>query len=191
MYNFLEDTIGMVFTCCMPTNAQFAENLFHKTNNRERMNLLAAVVEQNEQNPAAKDALLHLIRCFDICTENRNVLAHVIVDAAHSATNAFPLSKKARNDPTRTIRFQVNVSELRQMADETTATFDYGTRLLFWLMQRSKPDLNLARSMGWPAPPAPAPLPSKSPKPHRLTMFQPQEGHQADPPRPSPSQESP
>lgn len=190
MYNFLEDPIGTIFTIYMPTKSDFAEGLYHKLNNRDRVDLLMAIIEQNEQNQEAKSALLHLIRCFDICTENRNVLAHVIVEAAHSGTGGFPLSKKARNDPRRTIKFRITVTELRQMADEMMVTFDYATRLAFWFMQRSRPDLNLAKAMGWPDPPAPAPLPNKPPKPRRLIPSQPQANREGDPLPPSPSQDS-
>ena len=108
------------------------------------------------------------------------LLAHVIVEAAHSGSGGFPLSKKARNDPRRTIKFHITVAQLRQMADEMTVTFDHATRLLFWFMQRSRPDLNLAKAMGWPDPPAPAPLPNKPPKPSRLTPSQPQADREGD-----------
>ena len=78
------------------------------------------------------------------------------------------------------VKFHITVAQLRQMADEMTVTFDHATRLLFWFMQRSRPDLNLAKAMGWPDPPAPAPLPNKPPKPRRLTPSQPQADREGD-----------
>ncbi len=79
-YNLLEDMMGMIFTSSMPTKTAFSEGLFQKLNNRDRMNFLKAVIDHNEKHEPAKSAFLYLITCFDICTENRNILMHVIVE---------------------------------------------------------------------------------------------------------------
>jgi hypothetical protein len=124
IYNFLEESAGMIFALCMPTTPAFSETLFHKMNNRDRIDLLSAIIETREQDEEAKSSLLHFINSYDICTDNRNILSHVIVEAARLSADTIPLSKKARNNASRTVTFHVSLQELRQVADELGKYFD-------------------------------------------------------------------
>jgi hypothetical protein len=78
VYNLLESMMLNIFVRCCPVADDFAKDLFHKLNNRDRMDLLKAFVAENEKHQNVRDAILHCVLCYDICTENRNVLMHSI-----------------------------------------------------------------------------------------------------------------
>ena len=99
MYNYLEEIFGFVFQCSVPADANYLEFLFHQLNNRERADMLSAIVQFGENDAAALDHQLYAIRCFDICTDNRNIVLHAAPDIT---AETFRLSKRARNNPTKT-----------------------------------------------------------------------------------------
>ncbi len=78
VYNMLESMMSNVFVCCAPLKAEDAKALFHKINNRDRVDLLSNFVAHNENNAQVKNIILHCIDYYDICTENRNILMHAI-----------------------------------------------------------------------------------------------------------------
>ena len=86
-YNLLESMAERVFKRCAPLDSlNFAKGLFHKLTNRDRIDLLKAFVNKNESAPDVRDALLHFVLCYDICTENRNILMHVILLSVDETT---------------------------------------------------------------------------------------------------------
>lgn len=183
-YNFLEEAIGMLFSTYMPIDKSAAEALYHKLNNRERIDLLTALLGQNEKRPDVQTSVLHLVACYDICTENRNILMHSITTAP-DAQGMFRLGKRARNDPKRTTEFQVDTTKIRQIADETSDIFDAAVMLHLWLHNGGpNRDANVSIVMGWPEPPAPVPLPPIPPKPRKLIPYQPPEDQKDGPPQP-------
>jgi hypothetical protein len=180
-YNNLESYLDLIFQACMPTEKSFSERLFHKLNNRDRIDLLLAVIRSSRFHPQAKDRLNHLLQCYAICTENRNILSHATSEEAYAGV--FHLSKRSANDPAVTNRFKIPLADLRLVAEQIHEISEYMTQLLFWLMVRSGlpgsyksslliPPLekitrpNLRRVLQ--AVPEIATLPEKPPKPRRL-----------------------
>jgi hypothetical protein len=104
VFNYLEESIGNIFKVAMPTNSAFSEAMYHKLNNRDRVDLLAAIVRESSKEDDIKEAILHLLTCYSICADNRNILMHAILESADA--DIISLSKKASRDPTRLIEFR-------------------------------------------------------------------------------------
>jgi hypothetical protein len=180
LYNYLEDTCGLLFGQYMPTDGKFSKALFERLNNRERVDLLSAVASKNEKEQEVKDAVLHFLLCYDICTTNRNILAHVRKEGA--AANIIKFSKPASNDPTRKIHFDLPLTTLRLVADQIGDAFNFGMDLAFWLSRRENPLDQMRELMVEPyrSQPWPGPLPDKPQKPQMLTPSLPPTTHKVD-----------
>lgn len=126
-YNLLESMMGRIFTHCAPLETEYADKLFHLLNNRERIELLSAFVSKNEQDLQARAAILHCVLCYDICTENRNILMHVILLDIDETTAKW--TKKASQDPTRIVEFHASLTDLRLVADQIVDTLRYARSL--------------------------------------------------------------
>ena len=59
---------------------------FHRSNNRDRVDLLTAVVNKNEPDDGIRERVLWALQCFDICTANRNVLMHARSELEHRSS---------------------------------------------------------------------------------------------------------
>jgi hypothetical protein len=172
VYNYLEEAVGRVFIEAMPTNQAFSEQLYHKLNNRDRIDLLTAVTQASDRDADVKEAILHLLNCHDICSENRNILMHAIIDSVDAdIVTAF---KKASRDPTREIQFRLPLADLRLVADEMSLMFVYAMRIQNCIISRAKdqptgpmPE-HIQRTMDWLGT-----TPEKPPKPRRLIPYKP------------------
>lgn len=180
-YNNLESYLDLIFQFCMPTDKDFSERLFHKLNNKDRIDLLVAVIRSSHFHPQAKDRLNHLLQCYGICTENRNILLHATSEEAYAGV--FHLSKRSANDPAVTNRFKIPLADLRLVAEQIHEISEYVIQLLFWLTVRKglpgsyrgslliQPLEKITRSTlrrVLQAVPEIATLPEKPPKPRRL-----------------------
>jgi hypothetical protein len=177
IYNYLEEVTGRMLVYYLPTDIEFSEALFHRMGNPDRMLLLTRLIEGQERDSDIIEALKHFIRCYDICTENRNILMHASLEP-RTSPDILPLSKRSKDMRVGKIFFQ----------DEMGDVFDYGTRLKLWLTYRSDHDPELAKMMGWPSYPARPPLPDKPQKPRKLSLFQPPKDQPSDTSPPAPSQ---
>jgi hypothetical protein len=172
-YNLLESMMQNIFVRCSPVDDDFAKRLFHKLNNRDRMDLLKAFVAENEKHQDVRDAILHCVLCYDICTENRNVLMHSIYFNPNPEMTI--LIKQSSNDPHREIRFDVPIADLRTIADQTAETFKYAMDLYAFIARRAwlnsfPPDHPLKQG-----PDPPISLPEKPSKPRKLTPYPPRQ----------------
>jgi hypothetical protein len=172
IFNYLEETVGKIFVHFLPAEISFSEALFHKMSNPDRMLLLLELIKGNERDPEVKTALEHLLWCYDVCNENRNILMHASVES-RSSPDFLPMSKRSKNAKVGRIFFHLSLPDLRATADGMGAVFDFGTRLRIWLAHRDSPSPETAKLMNWPDPPQRPPLPDKPPKPRKLTPFQP------------------
>jgi hypothetical protein len=175
VYNMLESMMSSVFPSCAPLEIEAARTLFHKLNNRDRVDLLTDFVTHNEKDKQVKSVILHYINCYDICTENRNILMHAIYFNPNLQPDQSPLLvKKAKNDYKREIHFDVPLQELRNVADGMVRSFQLAMELYGFLARRiflnALPPTNPAT--GYPKI-GPNPLPDILPKPHKLIPYQP------------------
>lgn len=130
-YNFLQDGRDYLFQTCMPTERGVSQRLFHILNNRERIELFAAVVKSSKFHPEAKDRLNYLIQCFDICTDNRNILLHAM--SYESYADEIHFGKRSSNNPSTENRFKIQSTALRSVADEIHSLIGYQQELLVWI----------------------------------------------------------
>jgi hypothetical protein len=189
VYNMLESVMDNVFVCCAPLKAEDAKVLFHKMNNRDRVDLLTDFVAHNEKDAQVKSIILHCARCYDICTENRNILMHAIYFNPNLKADQTPiLVKRAKKDPLREVHYDVPLSDLRIFADDMVKSFKLAIELYGFLARRNflnaLPPTNPAT--GYPKI-GPNPLPEIPQKPRRLTPYQAQVNRKGDlsPPQPS------
>jgi hypothetical protein len=185
-YNHLESMLALIFQDCMPMEEDSANQLFHKLNNRDRIDLLVAIIRSSDFHSKAKDALNHLFRCYDICTENRNILLHATHDESYAGV--LHISKKSSNNPAVVNRFKIPLADLRLVAEQMSVLSDYIFHLLFWLKIRGTLPKKYKSSLRMPplkkipypklrrvlrAVPEISTLPEKPPKPRKLTPYQP------------------
>ena len=137
-----------------------AANWFHRSNNRDRVEMLKAIVTKNEHDHDIRDCVLWALQCFDICTNNRNVLVHARSEHQYRSST-MRLSKKHRTDPNRTSHYPLKLNDLREVADDMGALLDFMVHLHAHIHDlRPPPNAILG--------PCPEPLPNKPPKPRRL-----------------------
>jgi hypothetical protein len=176
-YNLLEFAMSSIFVHTVPSEYTFAIKLFHKLGNRDRVDLISALLHQNEKRQDMRNALLHFILCYDICTENRNIIMHAVVEDLDRAALRF--SKRASKDPLREVIYHAPLNDLRLIADQNAETFFFGMELHRILFHASK----ATSAVGSP------PSPDILSKPHKLTPYQPPTTVQASPLPPQSSQE--
>jgi hypothetical protein len=160
VYNEIEDWFSFLFEQLFPTEPDFAARLFHRSNNKDRVDVLKAIVSKSEPDHDIRDRALWALECFDICTTNRNVLAHARSEYEHRSST-MRLVKKSRADHNRTNYYPLKLKQLRDIADEMGAVLDFMVHLHEHIHDlRPPPNAILG--------PMPEPLPDKPPKPRRL-----------------------
>jgi hypothetical protein len=176
----LEELICMLLIQRLPMFPDDATSRVHGLNNRERVEWLRAIISAKEPDATVADLFLHAIRCFDICTENRNMLVHALYEGTDWIAWAIKLSKRVRNNPLRQIKFQVPIEQLRKMAEDMGETVNF--MLDLWNCVRTRkaieehdPDLPPLPPLTWPDKPI---------QPDRLTTPPPPATPQNKPRRP-------
>jgi hypothetical protein len=181
-YNSLEASMGGIFQFVMSTEKTFSQRLFHKLNNRDRIDLLTAVVKAAGFHATAKDHLIHLIHGYEICTENRNILMHSTFQDTYQGV--LHLSKRSSNNPSIENKFQIPLADLRAVADQVHQFNHFALDLMFWIGMRKAFPARYRRTLTTPRPdevkypnarkileavPEIGALPDKPPKPRTLT----------------------
>ena len=132
VYNMLENMIANIFEKIAPFETTFSRLFFHRLNNRDRIDLLTAVIRKNEKETDTLEALLHCISSYDICTANRNILMHsTYFDTGEDVARFVKRSKNLSE-----IHFKVSLEELRSVADDTARTFVYAVHIFGAISRR-------------------------------------------------------
>jgi len=188
VYNMLESVMRNIFIHCAPLPNDFALRLFHNLGNRDRIDLFTAFVSKNEEDNEVLQSLLACALHYDICTENRNILMHSTYFSPNIELTL--LVKRASNDAGRNIHYDVPLTDLRLIADQTAETFKFARDLSSFLSAREfiahlpptdpitgYPNIGLN------------PLPEIPHKPRKLTTFQPEAARKVSPRQPPSSEE--
>jgi len=176
LYNFAEEILGELFRIYFPASPEYSEVLFRKLNNRDRIEMLRAILPGSEGHTGARDTITAALRYFDICTENRNLVLHSITEEATSP-DILRLSKRARNNPSEINFYEISLPQLRQVADDAANTFLLLSNITLWIGRRDN------TLVDQPVPP----LPKISAQPHRLIPSQLPKANLADAPPPQSS----
>jgi hypothetical protein len=171
--SMLEELLLILLVAYLPMDREAATRLAGALNNRERADWLSGLVEKTKTDHDFADDLHHGILYCGICLDNRNMLIHSLYVGTDNVTANMRLTKRARNDVLRELRFEVSLTDLRKIADEIGNTVNYLLDLWFLKTQAGR----LKEHMTWPDRPQ---------QPDRLTIPQPQAVHAAGIRRPPP-----
>jgi len=130
-YNELE---GEFYNLFWVTSERFdvAKLVFSKLNNAERMEVALKTCEREPKQ--MQEHYRSFISAFGICNENRNLLMH---SRAHNASSRelpvshLTLAKPMKKTPDQNNFINLDVDELRNVADDMAAYADFGWRIFF------------------------------------------------------------
>lgn len=158
----LSDSLYLFFLHYLKLPGSTSVTLFETLNNRDRGDLIRQLVAAQDPRPGDEAAVAHLLRCFDICTENRNIIAHC------SFEGMTPDGARLHKHPTGVSRTSwdlcVPLEALQQAAEEMTEIAGHIMLLWHHLVDRETADGQ--------------PLPRKPPQPRKLSLFRLPEGHE-------------
>jgi hypothetical protein len=174
-YNSLEMTFYSLF-CEYFGISDSAAALFAQFKNNFRIDALKVVLDKYEADQKVADSVLHFLRCFNICADNRNILMHSLLEVYEQGPDHLLFRKSARHHPEQQIGLQFDLSAMREVADDIWTVEDYCRELYIFSITRRRdlsPDDESARTT----------LPEKPVLPNSLTRLLQPSGHgKAGPP---------
>jgi hypothetical protein len=154
-YAQLEFAVYAVFTSILGLESEVSSRLMYKTAPEMRDKLMREVLPTRDWPDHVKDLVQHFIEAHKVCYENRNKIAHSNLFSL--SPDAIILSKTNRDG--KTVLANPLLSELRQVADDMKAYFDYG----LWLSNMINLEVLGLKPMegdrwyrSWPQKPPPA-----------------------------------
>jgi hypothetical protein len=175
-YNLLETEMVRLVGVYLPTTRPVRELAYFGMSNRQRMDFILALAKAHEKNAAILKATRHLVACFEECVQNRNILVHSV----HGRREA---RKRASDDASKEVTFDLSLQRLRQAAEGTMRTYFFLLEVIGWHEDQKRPE-----QLGLPGFGARfEPLPEIPPRPGRLNPRQlgPAPGNKKRPPRSS------
>lgn len=133
MYNQMELSLQLLLTAYSGLGNDTTQWLASNLSNNLRLELLKRCAEDREKNSATKDAILHFARCFDICAENRNFLMHSMVKTPTNE-EILSLAKASRNNPKKFNEIDLELDDIRRVADEIASISSYGGQLYAYFL---------------------------------------------------------
>lgn len=132
-YNKLEDAMVELFTAYLPISEEAGLRFAAKLTNNERLGLLLELVEEREESAEVKDRVQHAVKIFNICAENRNILAHGVRDNDVYHEKLFVIRKWASGGK-RLSYYDISLDDLRKVALDMRTCLDFVVQLLFHLV---------------------------------------------------------
>lgn len=169
-FNLMEETVRRILVQQINVPPKAAEKIAGGMTNRERVDTLLAIIESDQHGDEVICVVRAALHAFDICTDNRNILMHsnhLYSDVASGVTSLF---KRSRGDKSKGLIFDVNISDLREVADVTNDTINMLLDLWMYFetrlpLERRFPDDFMDVSTS-----PPSPLPREIPKPRKLNL---------------------
>jgi hypothetical protein len=174
LYNDLEYAMSFLLDEYLEAGQEASEAIFYRLTNRERVDVLRELIRGKETDMAVQDLASHAVDCFDVCTENRNILMHLIHSWSEWNKKADLFAKKRNSSKTKDVFYFLTAAQLRKIADDMLASKQF-TRFLSMRLYRR----NLAKNgeVAGLATTLPDTWPQKPPKPDKMNSL---------PPRPDP-----
>ncbi len=163
LHNELASSLFVFFHHYLHVPNSIRSLLFDTLNNSARVDLLKRLAEDSA--PADVEAMTYALKCFNICTENRNIIAHsrylgLLKDGRHWF----------RKEPTAvtptTWDFALSGDDLARTARDVEVL--YWHTIFLWASIRSRGEADER------------PLPGKPPQPRKLSLFRLEEDPEAD-----------
>lgn len=129
-YNALELSVYGFFQRYAPGSTESQAYLYGILHNQARREFVTRVSPARD-SIAASDAVLYAMKCFDACSENRNLLLH----ATHFPQDGeedgpFMMAKIKRREPHTMAIYDLSLEEIRAAADSARDVGDYVIKLL-------------------------------------------------------------
>jgi hypothetical protein len=173
-YNDLEFVAFLLIYHYLNGDPAIAALIFSRLNNQSRTDILLRY-GQNDKSQDVTKRVEHFVSAYNICTENRNYLAHSQIDSGQFAsqlnlglgaiTPTIVLKKAPRNEPLNRNYAHLAVSDLRSIADDIQIADRFGFDLFRYLHAQPSEGRPLPSGKG----PAPA-LPDIPLLPRALTL---------------------
>jgi len=144
-FNSLELSFFLIFWHYFnDTRTQAAQIIFGRLNNQHRLELTKHYVDSLEIAPAVKEKLSAFFKAYEICTENRNFLAHSQLHSPEASSDLksllserqITLKKPPKNDPAKINYTQLSKTELRKISEDIQSTDRFGIDLFLFLRAR-------------------------------------------------------
>jgi hypothetical protein len=160
-YNALEHAVFAIFCKYAPGNYEAQARLYAALHNKQRRDLISDLT-RTEDSIAASDAVAHAMECFNVCSENRNILLHAAPVPHLHGSEKFVMFKASTNKPQNITLYEFTVEQVRGAADSVLATEIYIWGIVeYWH--------RFANTLLLTSPPS---LPDKPHVPCRLSSFQ-------------------
>lgn len=105
-------------------NAEGVRNVInHHLNNSVRLDLLRELAK--EQSSGEAEHILHAVKCFDVCTENRNILMHAMIREPMAPHEGYTARKKHSAKPGVEVSFDLPIETLGKAAENTAAAHSF------------------------------------------------------------------
>lgn len=153
--------------------------LFAELHNRARVDLITQYVETHHDADFIA-AAKHALRCFDICCENRNLIAHAFAEEILTGSDQVAFLKRLKEPRGLLGWYDFTLEEVRATALAARATGQYILGLASWFDSCSEP--TEGRITFRPA------LPSQPPQPRKLSLSRRPTAQKGEPPQPRSSQ---
>lgn len=176
LYNQLERRLASIFAEYLGIDSPQCDAIFARLTNKDRSDTLRDLVPIKEGNAATQDRALFAVKCYDICTENRNILSHVIHDSVDATTRDM-IATKWKRDTADDVLYRLPLAALRTFADEMARVTEFVNELAAHLFWRRFQQTGYADA---PFAPTHVPLPEKPPQPNKLSLLQLPKDHSAD-----------
>lgn len=182
-YNLFERSLfGVLSHHLMRAGLSYKECQFlvGTMNNKERLETLRFIFNEREQDVGMREQIEHLIAYFNRCTQNRNILAHALLETKLEKKGDggwYPVDedgmlefwKSSKDDWSKINQYRLTLTDLRAVADATHTGYLYAMRLALLLMARDKTAGSVSSLLQ-------ATLPEKPQLPDNLTIHRPPEG---------------
>jgi len=108
-------------------------DLYGKLNEGQRMAMIESIFLRCEKDQVAKDCVTRLVKYFNICATNRNILMHSTSRSGHDS-EIFEIEKRSKADWLKLNYSSLTLETLRRVADDMARGFKLVFEV-FWFIQ--------------------------------------------------------